>query len=88
MRDAWSVEVLKFQTQTHPALHAVLDLSRPVAILLISALHFAPDAEAIVRPLIDAAAPGSYVVLTHLSKNLLPAHRRGLQPGRRGDVVP
>jgi hypothetical protein len=55
-----------------PALHAVLDFTEPVALLLISVLHFAPDAEAIVRPLLDAVPPGSYIALTHLSKDLLP----------------
>ncbi|GAA4248377.1 SAM-dependent methyltransferase [Dactylosporangium darangshiense] len=54
-----------------PALRKVLDLDAPVAILLISVLHFAPDARAIVGPLLDAVPAGSYIALTHLSKDLL-----------------
>ncbi|MEV6924737.1 SAM-dependent methyltransferase [Dactylosporangium sp. NPDC051485] len=53
------------------ALRDVLDLGRPVAILLVSVLHFAPDAAAIVGPLLDAVPEGSYIALTHLSKDLL-----------------
>ncbi|MEV8511284.1 SAM-dependent methyltransferase [Dactylosporangium sp. NPDC051484] len=53
------------------SLRGVLDLTRPVAILLVSVLHFVPDAEAVVRPLLDAVPEGSYIALTHLSKDLL-----------------
>ncbi|WP_162795370.1 SAM-dependent methyltransferase, partial [Nonomuraea lactucae] len=47
---------------------ALLDLSRPVGVLLISILHFVPDADrphAAVAELRDALAPGSHLVLTH-----------------------
>jgi hypothetical protein len=47
---------------------AVLDLSRPVALLLISMLHFIPDddeASGVVRELTAPLASGSYVVVSH-----------------------
>jgi hypothetical protein len=47
---------------------ASLDLSRPVALLMISMLHFVPDdaeASAIVRDLTAPLASGSYVVISH-----------------------
>ncbi len=45
-----------------------LDLRRPVAVLLISMLHFVPDdtqASAIVRTLTGPLAAGSYLVVSH-----------------------
>lgn len=50
-----------------------LDFSQPVAILLIAVLHFIPDADGpyeIVRRLLDAAAPGSYLVVQHAPSDL------------------
>ncbi|NUP77038.1 MAG: hypothetical protein HOV96_05720 [Nonomuraea sp.] len=45
-----------------------LDLSRPVAIVLVSILHFLPDADSpmdAVAALREAVAPGSYLVISH-----------------------
>jgi S-adenosyl methyltransferase len=45
-----------------------LDLSRPVAVLLLQVLHFIPDSDdpyAIVRRLMEPLVPGSYLVLVH-----------------------
>jgi SAM-dependent methyltransferase len=45
-----------------------LDLSQPVALLLIAVLHFIKDAEdpgAILARLMGALAPGSYLVISH-----------------------
>src|SRR5579859_3033152 len=47
---------------------SMLDLSQPVALLLVAVLHFIPDSDGpreIVRQYLDALAPGSYLVLTH-----------------------
>jgi hypothetical protein len=51
-----------------PELRATLDLSRPVGLMLIAVLHFIGGdgtAAPVVRALMDALAPGSYLVLTH-----------------------
>ncbi len=45
-----------------------LDLSRPVAVLLVAVLHFVSDEHdphGIVATLMDAVAPGSYLVISH-----------------------
>jgi hypothetical protein len=45
-----------------------LDFTEPVAVLLIAVLHFIPDADdphGIVRRLMAAAPPGSYLVISH-----------------------
>jgi SAM-dependent methyltransferase len=52
----------------NPQLRELLDLSQPVALLLVAVLHFFPDSEALaalVAELREALAPGSYVVISH-----------------------
>jgi hypothetical protein len=54
---------------------ATLDLTRPVAVLLVSLLHLVPD-EAdpyrIVAGYVDALPSGSYLVVTQLTKDIRP----------------
>ncbi|BCB76232.1 SAM-dependent methyltransferase [Phytohabitans flavus] len=47
----------------------VLDLEKPVAVLLVSVLHFVPGDEAYpcVATLLDAVAPGSWLAVSHSS---------------------
>jgi hypothetical protein len=52
----------------HPTVRALLDLRRPVAVLLIAVLHFIPEdteALAVVEGVRDALAPGSYHAIAH-----------------------
>ena len=59
----------------HPALTTLIDLDKPVAILLASVLHFIDDTEnphAIVRVLQQAMAPGSYLAVSHATGDWLP----------------
>jgi len=52
----------------HPATRELLDRTCPLAVLLITFLHFIPDdAEAyrLVRTFVDALAPGSYLAIAH-----------------------
>jgi hypothetical protein len=52
----------------NPVTREVLDLSQPVALLMVAILHFVPDEEGphgIVEKYRDALAPGSYLVVTH-----------------------
>lgn len=56
-------------------LASVLDLDRPVALLLVAVLHFVEDAYdpcAAVAELRDATAPGSLVILSHASYEGIP----------------
>jgi hypothetical protein len=62
-------------------LRRMIDLDRPVAVLLISVLHFVPDEAgtvASVARLRDAMAPGSYLVISHIL--MPPGHVTGHQP--------
>ncbi len=52
----------------HPEVGRLLDLGKPLALLLVSLLHFITDNEEayrVVRVLRDAVAPGSYLVMVH-----------------------
>ncbi|MEV8531318.1 SAM-dependent methyltransferase [Streptomyces sp. NPDC051211] len=61
-----------------PEVTGLLDLDRPVALLLVAVLHFLEDADepyAAVAALRDALAPGSLLVLTHASYEGVPLSR-------------
>ena len=54
----------------------LLDLGRPVAVLLAGVLHFVPDGDqpaAIVAALREAMAPGSYLLVSHATADGQPA---------------
>ncbi|MFD9357716.1 SAM-dependent methyltransferase [Streptomyces sp. NPDC060031] len=58
-----------------PEVARLLDLDRPVALLMVAVLHFLEDADdpyALVAELRDALAPGSMLVLTHASYEGIP----------------
>jgi SAM-dependent methyltransferase len=61
----------------NPDLRALIDLSRPAAVLFVVAvLHFITDSEnpaGIVDAFRDVLAPGSYLVLSHLTTDGPPA---------------
>ncbi|GAV38866.1 SAM-dependent methyltransferase [Streptomyces acidiscabies] len=68
-----------------PQVRQLLDLGRPVAVLLIAILHFVDDEDdpyGAVARLRDALAPGSLLVLTHASFEGIP-----LPPKRAGGAV-
>ncbi|MGN9842787.1 SAM-dependent methyltransferase [Nonomuraea sp. H19] len=58
-----------------PELAGLIDVGRPVAVILIAVLHFVPDSDdpaALVRRLADRLPSGSHVVITHLSDGGVP----------------
>ncbi|MFG2042005.1 SAM-dependent methyltransferase [Dactylosporangium sp. NPDC048998] len=72
-----------------------LDLAEPVAVLLVSMLHFVPDEAdpwSLVGRLRDATAPGSHLVVSHLTLDGVDAApaRQGTQVYRRASapIVP
>ncbi|MFD8275190.1 SAM-dependent methyltransferase [Streptomyces flaveolus] len=81
--DVVAADLLKPQDiLTSPQVERLIDLNRPVALLLVAILHFVEDANdpyAAVAELSDALAPGSLLVLTHASYEgiPLPAERAG-----------
>jgi hypothetical protein len=52
---------------SHPETRRLIDFSKPLAILFVAVLHYVPDPEArvAVTAFTEAAAPGSYLALTH-----------------------
>jgi hypothetical protein len=59
----------------HPDLRATLDLSRPVALLLVAVMHFfvdEADPYGLVARLVGALAPGSYLAMSHATKDFMP----------------
>jgi SAM-dependent methyltransferase len=59
----------------HPRLREVLDLSHPVALLLVAVLHSFEDSERprhIVEELIDALPVGSYLIASHITAEFNP----------------
>jgi len=64
------------EAHLHPAARALIDVGKSVAILLVAVLHFVRDAEnphAIVERLKEAMAPGSYLVVSHVTGDELSA---------------
>ncbi len=77
----------------HPDLG--LDLSRPVAVLLVAVMHFVPDElrpYEIVSRVRDALAPGSFMILAHLTTEGVPEHLvqagRDAYKGATAPIVP
>jgi SAM-dependent methyltransferase len=59
-----------------PETRRVIDFSQPVAVLLVSVLHFVPDAAGphqVVASLRDALAPGSYLAISHACRDDIPS---------------
>jgi SAM-dependent methyltransferase len=59
----------------NPVIRGHLDFDRPVAVLVLAIVHFVSDEDdpaAITASLREALAPGSYLVLTHVCRELLP----------------
>jgi SAM-dependent methyltransferase len=58
-----------------PAVRAMIDFGRPVALLLVAVLHFIPDEDdpwRLVATLRQALAPGSYLVVCHACRDARP----------------
>ncbi|MFD0633990.1 SAM-dependent methyltransferase [Catenulispora yoronensis] len=72
------------------AVRTVLDFEQPIAVLMVALLHFvAPehDAPALVTQYLDAVAPGSALVLSHITEGddpeaAPPRGVAGTRPGR------
>jgi hypothetical protein len=63
------------QVLGHPEVRQLVDLTQPVAVLLVSVLHFVVDADlpaAIVATLRDVVTSGSYLVLSHVTSDSRP----------------
>ncbi|WP_327433855.1 SAM-dependent methyltransferase [Streptomyces sp. NBC_01236] len=74
--DVVAADLLKPQEiLASPQVQRLIDLNRPVALLLVAILHFVEDADdpySAVAELRDALAPGSLLVVTHASYEGIP----------------
>src|SRR6185312_1708064 len=53
-----------------PVVRSVLDFDEPVALMLVAVLHFLEEedeAEAVLKALLDALPPGSYLAASHMT---------------------
>src|SRR5262245_51925428 len=72
---------LRYPDHILDAAARILDLTRPVALLLIAVLHLVEDEDdpyGVVRRLVDALAPASYLALSHLTADIAPQSMRAL----------
>lgn len=63
----------------HPEVRRRLDFDQPIAVMLVAVLHFVVDDEdpyGAVRTLMDAVAPGSVLILSHVTDDLDPERVR------------
>jgi hypothetical protein len=59
-----------------PAVQDMIDFEQPVAVLLVAILHFVADYACpwlAVRCIVDHLAPGSYLVISHVTSDEIPA---------------
>jgi hypothetical protein len=64
-----------------PQLRAALDLSQPVALMLVAILHFIPGpdvARGLVKRLLDELPSGSYLAATHFTLDFMPPHEQAI----------
>lgn len=75
----------------HPGIRAVIDFSRPLAVLLVAVLHFIGDSDdphAIVAALRDALPAGSYLVLSHATDGIHGGSAASVAEHYRKNVAP
>jgi hypothetical protein len=75
----------------HPVLRRTLDLTQPVALMLVAILHFLVDDDdpsGIVRTLLDALPSGSYLAASHVTPEHDPVGVKGLEATYRKGGVP
>jgi hypothetical protein len=59
----------------HPEVRRLIDLDQPVGLLMVTVLHFVPDADdpsGIVRKFTESLAPGSHLVISHATHESSP----------------
>jgi hypothetical protein len=75
----------------HQAVRYALDLTEPVALMLVAILHFLPDSDnprQIMRTLLDALPSGSYLVASHVTPEHDPEGVIGLERTYQAAGVP
>jgi S-adenosyl methyltransferase len=75
-----------------PELHRIVDMDKPVALMLIAILHFFTDGDGpqdIVASLVDALPPGSYLTVTNLTADFMDPEQaaKATEAGQRGGIT-
>ena len=73
-----------------PAVRETLDFTQPIALMLLSVLHFIPDSDdpaGILAALVAALPPGSFLTASHISPEHNPAGIRSLEDTYRAAGV-
>ncbi|WP_255954480.1 SAM-dependent methyltransferase [Streptomyces odontomachi] len=68
----------------------VLDFERPIALSLLAVMHFVTDEEdpyGITRALVDALPPGSYLIFSHATWDMLPEVRESVEGAYNGGGI-
>ncbi len=68
---------------TSDSVRSVIDFDQPVALMLVAVLHFVGDEdkpEAVLKTLLDALPPGSYLAASHITAEHEP---KGIAAGQR-----
>jgi S-adenosyl methyltransferase len=74
-----------------PVTRATLDLTQPVALMLVAVLHFVPDGDGprqIMGALLDALPSGSYLVASHVTPEHDPEGVGGLERAYQASGLP
>lgn len=75
----------------HSEVVDLIDLSRPVAVLMVAVLHFVADADdprGVVGAYRDALAPGGYLVVSHATADSRPQDERAARETFRATGMP
>ena len=78
----------------NPEVRELIDFKRPIALLLVAVLHLVPDQDRpaeIVASLREAMAPGSMLILSHISKEPRPvevAQAAGIYETASANLIP
>jgi hypothetical protein len=73
----------------HPLTRDTLDFTKPIALMVVSVLHFFTnddEVRRIVRPLVDALPSGSYFAASHATAEFAPAAAEAGRAYTRGGV--
>lgn len=77
----------------HDEVRALLDFARPLAVLLVTVMHFVPEEQVYdaMETLRNSLAPGSHLIMAHLTLDGLPpetAEKMGAAYKRAGNAIP
>jgi hypothetical protein len=78
-------------TLDHPSIAETLDLTEPVAIMLVAVLMYFRDSaelQAILSTLVDAVPSGSYVTISHPTADFDPEAMSGVVAAAEGSGIP